>query len=123
MFDLPCVHHWYVQPSQPQWLYEDVWIERYPKPQRAPYVAAIKRKKVIVAISFPDNPDKPWEGFTRLGYDALWTIIPDVITENLIRFRFERKICDLYRNGERVPGYPPSVYPAYERSRWPQSPV
>src|SRR5271165_125638 len=76
--NVPCVHHWLVQPANPNFLYEDRWIGARQDPQKTPYIAAIRDlKRVIVAISFPNNPQCFTDGFSRAGYDALWTIIPE----------------------------------------------
>lgn len=128
---LPRVHHWYVVPPRYyQWhelpdkyTYDDAHIGADPdrQQQRPAYIRAIKRKQVVLAISFPINRDNPSDGFTPLGYDAVWSIDiekdADVI-RTLIHFRFQTKLYDLY---PRVDGYPPSPHPTYERSRWPGS--
>jgi hypothetical protein len=108
---LPCTSHYWVKRSGSMWIYDDEgikWAED-PRRQMLRYAKEIMDRKLVCHTVLPPNTNGKWK---RQGYDAVWEIIPDVVTDQIIRFSFARKWedCDL---SPRVPGYPISPDPAH----------
>lgn len=93
---IPCVWNYWVKPSESGYSYDDEWIQwKDSKGQLPAYIKAIKEgRKVCHTVGEPIDKAHPMI-FRRLGYDSVWTIVPDEVNKNIIRFRFERKLYDL----------------------------
>lgn len=96
---LPCTSHVWVKRTKSIWMYDDLDIKnaKDPQNQMSRYAREIRERKLVChTISRPK--DGRW---TRLGYDAVWQIVPVVVTDDTVRFRFERQIDYLRPRAER----------------------
>ena len=111
----PCVFSFWVTPRRPGapiYSYDDITFAMASKKQKDEYIQAIGRGVVCHTVGGPIVGESK---FKRLGYDAVWEIVPGLLNENEIRFSYKHKVCDLSdNNGRRVPGRESlTPYPAF----------
>ena len=91
---------------------DDITFEMASKKQKDEYIQAIGKGVVCHTVGGPIVGESK---FKRLGYDAVWEIVPGLLNENEIRFSYKHKVCDLSDNNDRrVPGHESlTPYPAF----------